>query len=194
MSRTGYRIMPRREVERISNETGDNAWRLIRPRRSPGRRKARADYRREYKRLRARVAFKRARLAALERDGQRCGDCGARAGEARRWGDGRRKLHVHHIDTDLERFDDPDNLETLCTRCHWWRHHAVFRVPGVGWCAAKIDDSRIVGGRFTGDVDPPAIEIEPEPPASPPATKPPPWVALAILGAWVAIVAAWCAG
>ena len=146
--RKGYPIMPRAEVERLSCELGDSAWRLIRPPPNAGRRKARA----EVNRLRNRVAFKRARLAALERDGARYRECGAAQGEARRWSDGRRKLHVHHVDPDPARFSDPDNLETLCTRCHWWRHHAVFRVPGVGWCAAKIDDPRIIGGRFVAAV------------------------------------------
>ena len=62
--REGYPILPRSEAERLSCELGDNVWRLIPPPPMPGRRAALA----LTKRLRNRIAFKRARLAAGGRE------------------------------------------------------------------------------------------------------------------------------
>ena len=59
------------------------------------------------------AAWNRVRLAALERDGQRCRNCGA---------DG--KMNVHHVNGWQP--GDPhelDNLMTLCVPCHVQQHH-----------------------------------------------------------------------
>lgn len=49
------------------------------------------------------------REAALDRDGSRCADCGSGY-----------RLEVHHVDDPNNHV--PDNLVTLCARCHRKRH------------------------------------------------------------------------
>lgn len=66
--------------------------------------------------------WERNRLAALERDGHRCRQCGNE-----KW------LHVHHKHEWNPEAPDPhalDNLETLCAKCHRQRH-PVKREPAA---------------------------------------------------------------
>ena len=64
--------------------------------------------------LRGAGQWERNRLAALERDGHRCCQCGKSE-----------HLHVHHKHEWNPEAPDPhalDNLETLCAKCHRQRH------------------------------------------------------------------------
>jgi 5-methylcytosine-specific restriction endonuclease McrA len=56
--------------------------------------------------------YERLRHEVLERDAWRCQDCGSL-----------KTLHVHHLTKRSDLGDDvPENLITLCARCHWRRH------------------------------------------------------------------------
>jgi 5-methylcytosine-specific restriction endonuclease McrA len=57
-------------------------------------------------------AYDRLRRQVLERDGWRCQQCGQR-----------RSLEVHHLQLRSQSgADEPENLITLCRRCHQRRH------------------------------------------------------------------------
>lgn len=69
--------------------------------------------------------FARARRLVLKRDGKKCRFCGK---------DG--KMHVHHLDNSGGKKDGnnhPDNLTTLCKRCHEAMHNINLVPDDNGW-------------------------------------------------------------
>lgn len=78
------------------------------------RKKAKAQYKKEYKLIRPLV---------LERDGNKCARCGA----------DNKKLHVHHVKRKSKGgTNSMDNLITLCSKCHKQEHanERVFLIMG----------------------------------------------------------------
>ncbi len=76
----------------------------------------------ERQRLYSSAEWRRVSRLVRERDGYRCQRCGAEK-------QGRRSLHLHHIEPwagHPERRFDPENIVTLCRACH----HEVHRKGG----------------------------------------------------------------
>ena len=72
----------------------------------------------ERQRIYASSAWKRVRRDVIARDGGTCLRCGVAP-------NGRRALHLHHVETwesAPERRLDRDNLATMCRACHEWVH------------------------------------------------------------------------
>jgi N6-L-threonylcarbamoyladenine synthase len=64
------------------------------------------------------LEYQNVREYVLHRDGHKCRNCGQ----------GDRKFHVHHLESRMNGGDRPDNLITLCDKCHQEYHQGKIKL------------------------------------------------------------------
>ena len=88
----------------------------------------------ENMRLRQSLAYRRWKVASLERAGYQCQECGIKHETPCECCGTSITLHVHHVHS-FSRYPeirfDPENSEVLCPKCHHSRHRRKHRVNSV---------------------------------------------------------------
>ena len=83
------------------------------------------------------LGFSNVREYVLFRDGHKCQYCKGKSKD--------NKLHVHHIESRKTGGDAPNNLITLCSKCHAMYHRGEIELPKTARCGASLRDAAQMG-------------------------------------------------
>ena len=83
------------------------------------------------------LGFFNVREYVLFRDGHKCQCCKGKSND--------RKLHVHHIESRKTGGDAPNNLITLCSKCHAKYHRGEIKLPKNVSRGTSLKDAAVMG-------------------------------------------------
>ena len=124
-----YKFLP---IRKITVETAQFDTQLLRARKQGLPSPQGTDYQKGEQ-----LGFYNVREYVLFRDGHKCQCCKGKSKD--------RKLHVHHIESRKTGGDTPNNLITLCSKCHAKYHRGEINLPKNTNRGASLRDAAVMG-------------------------------------------------